>query len=129
MQCTEALLQCHLQSNAAVLHLQRLLVTGGGLMGISLNDCFFIDTSTFIVSPAPSLNVGRLQHGLVLLANGRVLALGGATYNWLALDSVEMLDTFAGSWTSVASLGSTRIGLCAFLLPGVNQAGAELASN
>ena len=111
-------------------HLQLLLVTGNTnspvYAPISSNACFYINVNTFVVSSAPSLNVGRFMHALVLLPNGIVLAIGGSSASGQALSSIEMFDTFAGYWTSVAaSLGTARIGLCAFLLPTTNQAGAN----
>ena len=78
---------------------------------IPSNACFYINVNTFVVSSAPSLNVGRFMHALVLLPNGIVLAIGGSSASGQALSSIEMFDTFAGYWTSVAaSLGTAFLG-------------------
>jgi hypothetical protein len=58
---------------------------------------------------------GRVDFGLVLLPDGRALAVGG--YDGFAMSSAEIFDEATGQWTPAADSAGTHIGP-AVLLPG-----------
>jgi hypothetical protein len=83
-------------------------------------------------SPAPTGTVGtwtlaspmhapRAGHNMTLLKDGRVLVAGGqpamfADGSGPALDSAELYDPVAGTWTVTGSMGTPRMGHLALLL-------------
>jgi hypothetical protein len=65
-----------------------------------------------------SMNVARAGHTATLLADGRVLVIGGETLSTRAmLDSVELYDPVADSWAELSSLPAPRNNHTATLLP------------
>ncbi|MGJ3438043.1 kelch repeat-containing protein [Serratia sp. Je.1.23.a] len=86
-------------------------------------------TSAEVYSPAHKtwsaigpMAVGRLDHTLTVLKDGRVLVVGGrsATYDALdykLFDSAELLDPTKGRWTMAGSMITQRICHTATLLP------------
>jgi N-acetylneuraminic acid mutarotase len=80
------------------------------LIGGNSYDPTQFHTTTFIYDTASKtwlagglLNVGRSFHGVALL-NNKVYALGGATYGWTGIASVEEYDPVLKSWTSLANM-------------------------
>jgi hypothetical protein len=63
-----------------------------------------------------SMQAARTQHTATLLADGRVLIVGGSTV-FGALASAEVYDPAAGSFVTAASLASSRTGHTATMLP------------
>ena len=61
--------------------------------------------------------VGRTQHTATLLADGRVLTLGGSDENNVIHASGEILDPVSGQVTSIPSMSVPRVGHSATLLP------------
>jgi hypothetical protein len=66
--------------------------------------------------PTGSMHVARREHSATLLADGRVLAVGGADSAWRSLDTAEIFDPSTGSWTDVGSLSIARADHSAVLL-------------
>jgi Galactose oxidase, central domain/Kelch motif len=64
-----------------------------------------------------SLANTRLYHTATLLANGKVLVVGGANVNNQHLASAELYDSTTGLWSSTGSLTTGRIDHTATLLP------------
>jgi len=62
-----------------------------------------------------SLTTLRHSHTATLLANGKVLIVGG--YNGIALDSAELYDPVAGTFASAGTLAAARYSHTATLLP------------
>jgi len=79
-------------------------------------------TGTFARSIGPALGnatADRVGHSLTLLANGRVLAAGGANGLLVnAVASAEQLDPATGAWSATGSMPEAKVGHSAVLLPG-----------
>jgi N-acetylneuraminic acid mutarotase len=59
----------------------------------------------------------RLYHTVTLLANGKVLAVGGGNSSSGVLSSAELYDPATGQWTPTGSLNIAREAASAVLLP------------
>ena len=124
----------HASAAGSVLHTATLLPNGkvlvaggngggtGGDVVLALSELF--DPATRDWTAAGNLAAARYGHTATLLPTGEVLVAGGTSqenhypnlkYN--NLDSAEIYDSNAGTWTSAASLGSARTGHTATLLP------------
>ncbi len=85
----------------AMFDVGRILVAGGGE---STNSSVVISTDTRQTSDTSSLNVGRRQHNLTILADGSVLATGGNTDGTRYVSAtggtkvVERWDPASGRW-------------------------------
>ena len=65
-----------------------------------------------------SLNTARLGHTTTLLANGKVLVVGGCNDSGcLSLDSAELYDPVTGTWGLTGGLNVDRVEHSATLLP------------
>ncbi len=99
----------------------RVLVVGGLIRsGNAYNvtaACELYDPSTNTWSSTGSLNISRYQHGAVLLADGRVLALGGEATNLAPTNSAETYDPATGRWTPTGSMSVPRASIDPVLLP------------
>jgi large repetitive protein len=87
----------------------RVLVVGGYDQLIPYADCFLssaeiYDENTQVWTPTGSLNSGRYGLTATLLADGKVLALGGGD------GSVELYDPATGAWTLTGSTFYVRFG-------------------
>ena len=70
--------------------------------------------------PTGSLNIARVNHTATLLANGKVLVVGGYGGNRPLNNpelSAELYDPVTGSWSVTGGLGMPRSGHTATLLP------------
>ena len=56
--------------------------------------------------PTGSLNIPRANHTATLLANGKVLVVGGNG----GVNSAELYDPVSGSWSVTGGLGMPRLG-------------------
>jgi N-acetylneuraminic acid mutarotase len=66
-------------------------------------------------TPTGNLNIPRSGHTATLLANGKVLVVGG--WNDNRLNSAELYDPTSGTWSFTGSLNIARDGHTATLLP------------
>lgn len=95
----------------------RVLIVGGGSTATNIfSDFSYIvelyDPATEAWTITNSLNYGRSGHTATMLADGRVMVVGG-TY----LSSVELFDPVSGMWMSTNSLNAARTSHSATLLP------------
>ena len=90
----------------------RVLVAGGSLPiqvgGPPLATAELFDPATGTFSPTGPLVVGREHHKAVLLADGRVLVLGGGGAEGRDLASAEIYDPGTGSWTLAGTMPQPR---------------------
>lgn len=91
----------------------KILATGGG-NSIKHTIAIDINGSTPSVSRAGDLSIGRRQHNLTVLPDGKVLATGG-NYNGEPLVDVnagvytaELWDPATGNWQTLSSMQRTR---------------------
>lgn len=64
-----------------------------------------------------SMSVGRVAHTLTLLANGKVLVVGGAGSTNAILRTAEIYDPATGQWRPTGSMMDVRMQHAAALLP------------
>ena len=105
-----------------LLHDGRVLVAGGALGKFgsyqSLASAEIYDPKTGTWSTTGSMARDRTQFPMVTLADGRVLAIGGATVpRQTALLGVELFDPVTGTWSEFATLAIARWNHRALLLP------------
>jgi hypothetical protein len=83
----------------------RVLTTGGSLSsGFSPTDtCEIYDPNIQASFPVASMTVPRAYHTCTLLSDGKVLVTGGKGINGNPLDSIEIYDPVANTWTAKAS--------------------------
>ncbi|HEY8009490.1 MAG TPA: kelch repeat-containing protein [Rudaea sp.] len=70
--------------------------------------------------PTGSLSTPRLSHTATLLANGKVLVVGGVPSGTLptpVLDSAELYDPATGLWSAAGHMSTARFGHIAVALP------------
>ena len=123
----------------------RVLVVGGieasnDVTGTVLASAELYDPLTNSWTPAAPLPVARARHAAVLLADHRVLVIGGTDSEHLPSSSyfptAELYDPASQSWSLVASMNYARVYATATLLPdnrvlvvgddGVNERTAEV---
>lgn len=119
---TNDLLQARFGQTATALGNGKVLVTGGGTsydpnwgIGGLLASAEIYDPATGLWSAAGSMKLPRVNHAAVLLADGRVLVVGGSE----AADSetAECYDPVQGTWAP-AGLHASILSPSATLLPG-----------
>src|SRR5882724_4297209 len=111
-----SLWQARSNASAVMLSDDRILITGGDGTGGPLQsaEIFATDgTATF----AAAMNVARSRHFAVTLPDGRVLAGGGVSSGGGAINSAELYDPNADSWTQINPMTSARANATAVLLP------------
>lgn len=101
----------------------RVLITGGDRhawsdTGPYLASAELFDPRTGTFTATGDMSVGRSYHSAVLLADGRVLVLGGVTYGGDngSLASAEIYDPATGKFTATGSLADPRVYLTATTL-------------
>ncbi|NNN07450.1 MAG: hypothetical protein HKL90_16295, partial [Elusimicrobia bacterium] len=126
---------------ATLLSNGNLLVAGGVSGGTAVNTVELLATGgsigggvdTFVAS----MNVARASHTATFMPNGKVLVTGGMGSGGTALNSLEVYDPVANSWTTVGSvMSNARYNHTATLLQdgrvlicgGQDQTGAVWAS-
>ncbi|MCB9883226.1 MAG: hypothetical protein H6832_11850 [Planctomycetes bacterium] len=98
----------------------RVLLAGGGsgnllsARGLDTTEFYDADRQTF--SPGPKLAAPRALHQSVTLANGKVLLIGGANAQGLALATCEVFDPATDKFSAAASMATGRAGHTATLL-------------
>jgi hypothetical protein len=102
----------------------KVLVTGGGssnVFGSALASAELFDPATGSWTITGSLTTARMSHTATLLANGKVLVMGGfgvnAVGNDVSFASAELYDPASGTWSSAGSLATARAFHTATLLP------------
>src|SRR5436190_8999565 len=109
------------RSGAATVALQdgRLLITGGGTAGScpggSGASAEIFDASGNF-SAAACMSFARSKHTATVLQDGRVVVVGGVGGGGTAIDSAELYDPVANTWTVTGSLKAARSGHTASLL-------------
>lgn len=99
----------------------RVLITAGvevtSVFGLPVpsvvSDCRFYNPGTNTLSSAPSIPGDRATHAQLLLSNGNVAVIGGATGNILLLQvnpisTCRIYNPGTNAWTSVASMNHLR---------------------
>jgi WD40 repeat protein len=89
----------------------RVLVVGGTTSAASwagLASAEIWDPVSGTFTPTGSLSVGRSVHEAVLLADGRVLIVGGQTSAGAAVTSAELYDPSSGVFTRTGSMAVSR---------------------
>lgn len=117
---------------ATVLLDGRVLIAGGGdssMVGLPANSnilgtSLLLDPVTYSLTPTGDLKVPRSFHSAVLLQNGQVLVMGGASHNNAGgpdspsyLDSAELYDPSTGAWTLTGALAEARAAATLTRLP------------
>lgn len=119
----------HNETNAAVgLPDGRVLIAGGSNSEVPLAEAFATTTQVFdpetgVWEVAAPLSVGRNDHSVVALADGRVLVAGGQV--WFAVElamsaattATEIYDPAAGTWTAGPPMAVARTNAAAVALP------------
>jgi len=74
----------------------------------SYSSCEVLDPATGTWSPADPMDSGRFWHGSVVLADGRVMVIGGLNSTIGALSSCEVYDEATDEWGPAAPISSPR---------------------
>lgn len=82
-----------------------------------LKDCEIFDPLQKKWRIVASLNIPRYDHTSTLLADGRVLVVGGKGTNGSILNSSELFDPVSNTWELTDTLGVSRFGHTSTLLP------------
>ena len=97
----------------AMYDIGKILVAGGGPSTPTAN-VIDVNGPTAQVSPTESMEYGRRQHNLTVLADGTVLATGGNSSGESLVDmnagvyAAELWDPATGQWQTLASMQVTR---------------------
>jgi hypothetical protein len=114
---------------ATVLPDGRVMVTGGGSpfadSPMPVSNVWFFDTESddLVWHPGPPMAEARIMHTATLLADGRVLVVGGDAGGGLfhnILSSVDVFDPMTNAWSTVDGLHVARAHHTATLLQGGN---------
>jgi len=99
----------------------RVLVAGGftgsPTQRVYLNGAVIYDPATGHWSETQPMQVKRVGFSTTLLADGRVLVLGGGSESGNELKSAELFDPGTGTWHAVAAMSTPRRNHRAALLP------------
>lgn len=109
---------------ATLLHNGKVLIAGGrhqGFAGPILASVELYDPINGTWSETANLNTPRLYHTATLLADGKVVVVGGRLQtNSSGLESAELYDPMTGVWSSAGVLNKARHRHTATLLPNGN---------
>jgi len=98
----------------------KVLIAGGDPGSyLTTNSAELYDPATGTFTPTGSLaTTTRGQHMAVLLSNGKVLIVGGGSWDWggSILSSAELYDPATGTFTATGSMATARIAFAATLL-------------
>jgi N-acetylneuraminic acid mutarotase len=98
----------------------RVLFAGGmavllGPTNMALSDAEVYDPSANVFQPVAAMHEARRAHAASLLADGKVLVVGGTSSN-VELASAEIYDPVANNWSTTAPLSQARTSHTASLL-------------
>jgi hypothetical protein len=120
---TGAMIEARAGNTATLLPDGKVLVTGGETGGTAdrpLASAELYDPRTGTWTATGSMNEARTGHAAVLLPDGKVLVVGGASaptyFPSDLLTSAELFDPRSGTWTVTASLHAVRRDQVALLL-------------
>jgi N-acetylneuraminic acid mutarotase len=138
---TGAMTSVHGSGSASVkLQDGRILVAGGmPLTNSAISNCEVYSPTSHQWSNLASMTTSRGRHNLILLPDGRVMAIGGRSFPGniaTTLSSAEIYDSVQNTWTLTGSLNVGRYNAAAILLPdgrvlvagGVSASGSTLSS-
>ena len=98
----------------------KVLVVGGMIdtnFSVPSATAEVFDPATGVFSPTGNLGQARSTHQAILLANGKVLIVGGITGGNIMIASAELYDPATGMFTATGSMNIPRAGFSANLLP------------
>ena len=116
---TARLITARDEHTATLLANGKVLVAGGFNNGYVLSILSYpelYDPATGLWSTTGSMKAARASHTATLLANGKVLVLGGRNSNNIAISSAELYDPATGLWSTTGSLTNARYDHTATLL-------------
>jgi len=100
----------------------RVLLTGVNIEDEGQVGCYVFDPDSGMTTATGSMNASRRNHTVTVLADGRVLAVGGENLDGVVVPTAELWDAESGDWTltgenpgvarsfhAAASLGSGRV--------------------
>src|SRR5262249_7044591 len=93
-----------------------LTITAANGVAPNATQTFFLGVEAPPWYAAPSLTTARFAQTATLLANGKVLVVGGTSDGTTALSSAELYDPGTNTWSAAGSLGTARDGHTATLL-------------
>ncbi len=96
-------------AQAVTLQSGKVLVFGSGVTYSKATDLYDPDTNLF--TRVGDMLQGRMKTAAIRLANGKVLAIGGAYHNgsnYVSLNSVEIFDPATETWSYTGSLNVAR---------------------
>jgi len=123
---------------ASLLYTGKVMVTGGNDNGLILNSAELYDpASQTWTATSTNMHSQRYRHAATVLWNGKVLVTGGqtsSTDNTSTINSAEIYDPVANTWTTIASMNTARAFHTSTLLPngdvliagGINSLGQVL---
>ena len=105
--------QLRSRATATTLENGLVLVAGGERAGgqdlVSTDTAELFDPATGTFTPTGSMSTSRTRHTATLLADGRVLVVGGwNAAGWVKLASAEIYDPATGRWSTVGSMTAPR---------------------
>jgi hypothetical protein len=130
---TRTMLTARNNHTATVLADGRVLVAGGTAAATGgpqdrsdLSTAELYDPATGIWAATGSMITARDTHLAVLLADGRVLAVGGRNRTTLSLSSAELYDPSAGTWSVTGSTTMGRVSTATLLADDRDVTGGDL---
>jgi len=97
-------------TTAVLLKDGRVLVAGGGVGAIPIDQAELFDPAAGTWKATGALKQARRGHTAVLLNDGRVMVAGGRDADGEPMSSTEIYDPASGQWTAAAPMSIGRIG-------------------